>query len=962
MLDSIIDDDAIALLRRLVPMLEESPNKTDNTLAGKLRPLLGRNPFDVAAKEELAALFFTQKRTVRKQLVTKGLWKNVSAEERGCEDALEALKADLGRWMETCKRVEAARRLEAVLRFAADFLPRFERAKRQRGMLDFDDLVLKTRDLLASSPDAVSWVMFKLDGGIDHILVDEAQDTSPEQWQIISTLAGEFFVGEGREMPRSDTPFAPPARSLFVVGDRKQSIYSFQGADPAVFDTMRGEFARRLEDIGRPLGQTALRYSFRSAQPILEVVDAVAKLDGAAAALEPEVRHKAFQADLPGCVELWPRITPEENEGQPPSVESGDPVIMAETPERRLARRIVAFVKENVGRREIRGKKDGAFVTRPMRHGDILILVRSRGKVFNEVIAALKQADLPVAGVDRLKLAEELAVRDVLSLFRFIDLEEDDLSLAEALRSPLFGFSEADLHALAAHRSGTLWQALRARTRDEDAPEHWRRAVAVIEDLRARADFLRPHDLLQRLLALHGGRRRILGRLGAQGVEAIDALLEMTAAFEGAATPTLGRFLLWMEGEKVEIKRQLEGETDEIRVMTVHGAKGLESPVVILPDTVFDAGDLGKDEAILHFRAEEGAPVLPDVREADAPEEVHAAKLEAKRKRLEENWRLLYVAMTRAEQWLVVCGAEKKPSKDDGKKKASSFCDWHCRVEAALAALAGEGRAEPVTFCWGKEMGLGFRLVNEGWGGAMAETAAAGSAAPAFASVALPAWLDRPPSPAPERPAPINPSALGGEKVLSGAEEAAEGADEAEGGALYGTWLHKLLEHLADVSSGDRAVVARWLLDADPAPPAEEMQESLIADALRLLDDPVLAREVFRPEALAEVDLAGRLGGDAGLAGRPFRGTIDRLIVTDDEIVAIDFKTNAEVPATPDEIPEGILRQMGAYGRALADIWPDRPVRLRILWTRTGMLMDVPPELAAAAFSRACLDLPLSAA
>ncbi len=954
----LLGDEVLAMLHHLAWLMDAFGGPQDKTTARKLEGVLCRES-GLSLLLALLGIFVYGENTQNSgspkhdRLPAKKTRKAAGEEYTRIADDLRHWMDKLAAAQDRIRQYHAARRLEAILRFAIDFLPRFEKAKRRRGALDFNDLVLKTRDLLASSRGAVSWVMFRLDGGIDHILVDEAQDTSPEQWQIIAALANEFFAGEGREVPPSETPFAPPARSIFVVGDRKQSIYSFQGADPAVFDTMHEEFARRLAEIGRPLRETALEYSFRSAPPILEVVDAVSKLDGAAPALEAEVHHEAFHADLPGCVDLWPRIEPEKAGEAQSAVESGDPAIPAETPARRLARRIVAFVKENVGRRLIREKKDGAFRCRPMRHGDILILVRRRKTVFNEVIAALKRAGMPVAGVDRLQIAEELAVRDVLSLFRFLDLPQDDLSLAEALRSPLFGFSESDLFALAPGRRGTLWQALEEQVRRGDAPAHWQRAVEVIADLRARADFLRPHDLLQRLLAVHGGRRRILGRLGAQGAEAIDALLGMAAAFEGVETPTLGRFLLWMEGETVEIKREFEGETDEIRVMTVHGAKGLEAPVVILPDTVFEEADISRNEKFLHPSEGERPSLLPDVPRGEAPARVLAAKDDARRKQLEENWRLLYVAMTRAEQWLVVCGASSRNP---------TFLDWHGRVEAALATLAEEGRAKAVTFRWENEKGKGFRLAGPGWVEGKAEVAAAEAPASRAPSVSLPAWLEVPPSPAPGRPAPLNPSALGGEKVLATTAGAGQGAMEEDGGAVYGTWLHRLLEHLADAPSCERAAIAHWLFKADPASPDEEMRQGLIADALRLLDDPVLAREVFRPDALAEVDLAGRFGGgDRGMA-HPFRGTIDRLIVTGEEIVAIDFKTNAEVPARPEEIPEGILRQMGAYGRALEEIWPDRPVRLRILWTRAGTLMEVPRDLAGEAFERACLDLSAPAA
>jgi ATP-dependent helicase/nuclease subunit A len=191
-----------------------------------------------------------------------------------------------------------ARKTNALHLFAAAFLPAYAAAKTARGWLDFDDLIARTRQLLIA-PDIAQWVLFRLDGGIDHILVDEAQDTSPAQWDIVKRLAEDFAAGDGAR--------AGVNRTIFVVGDKKQSIYSFQGADPEGFDRMRDHFDDRLRGVGLPLQEADLLYSFRSARPILDLVDTVCgpeRPTGVGGALE----HKAFFAERPGRVDLWPVV------------------------------------------------------------------------------------------------------------------------------------------------------------------------------------------------------------------------------------------------------------------------------------------------------------------------------------------------------------------------------------------------------------------------------------------------------------------------------------------------------------------------------------------------------------------------------------------------------------------------------------------------------------------------------
>lgn len=794
----------------------------------------------------------------------------------------------------------------ALNRFARAWLAEVAARKQRRGLLDFDDLVARAGALLARA-DVAAWVLWRLDGGLDHVLVDEAQDTSPAQWRIVEAVSAEFFAGTGAR---------DVARTLFVVGDEKQSIYSFQGADPAAFGQMRERFGAMLDDMGAALARCDLLWSFRSAPAVLDVVDAV--FADPAGGLASASRHEAVAADAPGRVELWPFLPkPEKTEEsawdeprETPAVE--DPVAL-------LARRIAATV---------RGWLDAGLALpgkgRAIRPGDVLVLVQRRGPVFEAIIRELKRAGVAVAGADLLRVGAELAVRDLLAALRVAATPADDLSLAALLRSPIGGMSEAGLYRLAAGRRGTLARALDA---DPAAPP----IRDVLRDLRAQADFLRPYELIQRLLVRHDGRRALIARLGPEADDGIDALLDQALAYERAEPPSLTGFLAWMDGAEVAVKRRMEDGADQVRVMTVHGAKGLESEIVILPDTAArQAGRMPPQVARLP-----GGIAGWRVGKDDAPPAIAAAEAARKAEAASENGRLLYVALTRARSWLIVAGAGT-PGPDG----------WHARVEAGLERLGAAWEETPE----------GSVLAHaRGW--ALAPAAAAAAAAEA---AALPGWARRRAPAAAEAATLVSPSLLGGAHALPG-----EGADETAARAR-GVAIHALLEALPARPPADWPDLAARLL---PKAAPEALAEAL-GEATALLRDPALAA-LFGPDALAEVDVVAPLpalgpgfgpdfapdfapgfGPGFGKDARVF-GRIDRLVVTPERVLAVDFKSNRVEPAAAEATPEAILRQMGAYAAALAAVWPGRRVETAILWTRSRRLMALPPALVAAALARA---------
>lgn len=813
---------------------------------------------------------------------------------------MEALDA----WM---ARVESAReprlallaieRAEALHAFATRFIRAYSGAKQRRGLLDFDDLILRARDLL-TNPAVAAWVLYRLDGGIDHILVDEAQDTSPVQWQVIERLAQEFTSGAGA---RAET-----RRTIFVVGDRKQSIYSFQGADPREFDRMQRDFAARLAATDTPLQTRHLAHSFRSAPAILAAVDACFA-EAEESGFAPDQSHIAFFDGLPGRVDLWPLVAKSEGEETPAWHDPVD-TLHESHPAVILAREIAARIAALIAARTPIPDRDEGGTMRALRPGDVLILVRRRSAIFHGIIRACKAEGLPIAGADRLKVGGELAVRDLAALLSFLATPDDNLALATALRSPLFGWSESALFTLAQGRGPrTLWEVLRER------PEAHAETIAILEDMRRQVDFLRPFELIERVLTRHDGRHRLLARLGAEAEDGIDALLAQALAYESRAVDSLTGFLVWMETDTLEIKRQMDSAGDRIRVMTVHGAKGLEAPLVILPDTAaWKAPDAPE------IVAQDGVPLWRGKSETMPPLIAWAVE-RARAAQLAERDRLLYVAMTRAETWLIAAGAG-----DPGKDGLA----WHSRIQRAMEALDAAPLDTPT--------GEGMRVESGIW----AETVTDNDKDAAPEPPPLPPYFQQHAPACPGLPKPRNPSDLGGAKALPG-----EGGLDEDAATRRGRQIHRLLEVLPEVPQGNRDALGAHLLATGPDAAAPEEIALLLAEAVKVLEKPALA-PLFTADALAEVPISAPLGADR------IHGVIDRLILDPERILAVDFKTNAILPERPEDCPEAILRQMGAYAHALALIYPERRIETAILWTRTATLMPLPHALVTAALAR----------
>ena len=916
--------DEAALKRAMQTLLAGS--KTDMAAGEAMAAwLAGDEALRVATIEDYSRAFLTEKGTMRARLATQGTLKTMP-------EILDVMAVEAKRIMALrakCAAIRLIEATEALLVLGSAVLDDYAARKAARAGLDYDDLVARALALLEDT--GAAWVHYKLDGGIDHVLVDEAQDTSPDQWRIVQALTTEFFAGKGAEREGR-------ARTMFAVGDRKQSIFSFQGADPDAFDAMQRSFAERIRETGPEMRIVPLDISFRSVATVLDAVDNVFfHADAARGVVEAggdPLQHRPARENQAGHVELWPLVAPNDI-GDPdpwaPPVER----FAGDSPRERMARATAGHIANLIQSGERLDSHD-----RPIQAGDILVLVRTRNEFLAALVRELKERDIEVAGIDRMNLSSQIAVMDLVVLAQFLLHAEDDLALATVLRGPLVGLSDEDLFALAWDRKGPLWQSL-SRRRDENSA--FAAAHGFLAPLLNATDYLPPFELFQAALGRSGtakpteaGRRAMIARLGHDAADPLDEFLALALHYDRQHAPSLQGFLAWFAASETEIKRDLDqGSRDQVRIMTVHGAKGLEAPIVYLPDTTSQIQDR---ERLLWFGEQPGsslqggliwAPRRDD--EESMARELRAALTAAQE---EEYRRLLYVAMTRAEDRLYIGGWQNRKSRKDGESAIPDNC-WYRLIERGM-------KDEATGFAFDNTPL--FRNPAEGWTGEGHRRSAARKdgtkpdrtqkSLPAASDIALPDWASRlpPPERKPQRPlAPSRP-------VDTPAVRSPLGADR---GTIFrrGLIVHRLLELLPNLDPSQRRDAGAGFL-ANPTHRLDaDAQRALLDETMKILEAPDLAW-MFGPDSLAELPLAGELTMPDGTL-QAVSGQVDRIAIDATRVAIVDYKTLRPVPPNVDDVPIGYRRQLASYRALARAIWPARRVECWLLWTEGPIAMNL---------------------
>ncbi|MBK5265728.1 MAG: double-strand break repair helicase AddA [Alphaproteobacteria bacterium] len=850
----------------------------------------------VATLPELLSVFWTGKGEPRKYsqklIDAEPDYEGLAARLSETCDALLKLRARTA-WSDLFAQALTAGRAYALA---------YADAKRLAGATDFDDLIRKTVSLLNENGMA-DWIRYKLDQTTDHILVDEAQDTNFMQWQIVDAITSEYFSGMGAKDDK--------VRTLFAVGDFKQAIFGFQGTSPEAFARAREGFAARSFIADQRFHDLSLVQSFRSTPPVLDLVDAVvAELGSVALGLSDEAVTHESAIQHPGEVILWNPVS-SQSLGDQDSEDEGEEEWLTDVV-REYAARLAAQIAEWI-RSDMMLDSKG----RPLRAGDIMILVRKRSDLARLIVARLYEEGVPVAGIDRLRLNAPLAVRDLLAAVRFVLQPEDDLNLANLLVSPLIGWTQDDLFDRGRRDKGVgLWSHLR-RTLG---------STGLLEPLHAllgQADLTTPYRYLEHILSGPlDGRRKLLGRLGAEARDPIEELLNAAIAFEGDSHPSLQMFIDWFDRGDVDIVRDAAAQGDAVRVLTVHGAKGLQAPMVILADATVDPKAMGNMRGF-DWEAGEGRgklPVLP-VRRAEKFGAIEQAAQDAELAEMQEHWRLLYVALTRAEEKLVI-GGSLGPRADGVPPEQS----WYAKIDRAMDRLGVE-REESVR--WNAQR------IYRGDTIFPPKKIEASDVASAEPAQNLPVWLKQPAPVEARPPRPLAPSAQEEDSVPNPPPSMAMRA-----AAERGKWLHALYERLPAVPPKDRHAAAdTWLLRAQGVTDTV-IRHDIVQSALAVLDDPAFA-DLFAPDALAEAPIAAIVGEDV------IAGTVDRLCVTPTQVRVVDFKTGRKVPLDAADVPRPHLRQMAAYAAALEVIFPDKTVEAALLYTSGPKMIVLPSALLA---------------
>ena len=855
-----------AIVERIIPVLSGSL-ATNQKTALSLATLLQEN--DSAQAENLnRRIYYTSDGEKPKKIASV-------ITEKLLKDNFwirEWLLQEMPRCLALIEQIDNITRIEAtcaLLTLADAMISGFESAKKLRGAYDFDDLILKTRDLLVDKATA-QWVLFKLDRGIEHVLVDEAQDTSLAQWQIVSALTSEFFSGTGsREIPD---------RTLFVVGDRKQSIFSFQGANPAAFEASREIFGAQITNVGQPFSTVDLTISYRSTEEVLTAVDVVfaegtrarVGLDG----IHPQnLHHESNRGGEHGLFELWPLMESDEKAEREPwqaPVDQYPP----RSGLRKLAQILAETIKSWIGKRQIMA------LNRAVEAGDILILFRTRSALFDILISELRKAGIPVAGADRLKLSENIAILDMMALVQFVLLPEDDYSLACILKSPLVptALTEDQLFKLAHGREATsLWARLSA---SDDAS--CREAHKVLDEWLEASENLRPFEFLS--MVLIKTRKAFLARLGSEAGDALDALLEVSLSYEENHSSSLAGFATWFASEDTEIKRNMDQGSGEVRLMTVHGAKGLESSIVLLPDTT-SMPRSNATSALMFVEPNSGGPTLPFWRLSGLAQSqvLEDWKDRDKQTELEEQRRLLYVAMTRARDELYVCGY--KIHKESPENSWYSLVDEAVQSRGILrAAQSPDGNScqrygpDPI------------------WNG-MA------SVLPKAAHD-VPDWLFKNSDIVHQSWMPMRTRRDVGSNVA----------------VARGRAIHKILQDLPGMAPDAGLNFARRVLRKNG------LDEDLAENIIGLITHPDHS-DFFGPDSQAEVSI-----GSVSQNGQRITERLDRLVVRDKDILVLDYKTDWNVPDEL-EADHPHVAQLASYARTLGQAYEGKPVRAAILWT-----------------------------
>ena len=843
-------------------------NKTEQKIAQAIKDYFAPTG---GGLDDYADIFLTKGGEVRKTHISK---KNITDHPH-----LKIIFEEEGERISAAKKQIAAINIAEInshlYNAAAEIANRYDNQKRQDGLMDYDDLIAKTTNLL-DQKGAPSWVAYKLDQGLKHIMIDEAQDTSPQQWRLLSAIADEFFANQKDE----DENFG---RTLFSVGDYKQSIYSFQGARPELFNGQKEKFKAAAKNAKKDFAEIELNISFRTNQTILDIVDAIAETGGGEG-LGHMPHHRASRQGDSGFIEIMEPL--QDNLDEPPEPFDATRPYQGDKIQIELAKKVAAKLKEWIGRRYLPSKN------RVMQAGDIIILLQKRGGLWTIIDRELRRQGLPVASADKIKVNDSIAIEDLLALGDAMLLPEDDLNLASVLKSPLFGLSENHIFEIAYGRKNkTIQQRLQSLAAESPV---YKAANDRLEDWLKIAEQTTPYEFYRRVLTTPI-RLAFTKRLGENAIHAIAQFLDIIAEFEGEKTSTLQTLINHIRRADIDIRLENDARaSNEIRIMTVHGAKGLEAPVIVMPDTLKQR----KPNPLTYPLTYSPTYLLGGDMPIYAPAEgsrldaIIEAKEKIKNQQRDEDNRLLYVALTRAEDGLLVAGFEQS-------RKREYEGSWYEKIATAAAKI------DPI-----KLRGQDRQAIKT-------------PEEKSPEADRYPQWIHQTPAPEDAQYTTLSPS-----QQPSGKSPMGEGRQKA---MLRGTLIHRLLEILPGLDDEAQTRAAgRIIAPLVPQEFSQSEANAAIAEAQNLMQSDAL-NPIFSKHGRAEVPITGEVNG------QNFQGIIDRLVIEEERITIIDFKSG-KPPENNADIPESYQQQMEIYSQIIRQIWPERSVRAALVFTENASI------------------------
>lgn len=913
-----------AFKEKVIALYRENGNsqKSSPVITKKLDPLMAwfgqPSTEDVLQGEKLAQEAFLNKDgSVPKRFI--------QAAEKLSENYGQFCR-DMAEKIQDIEHALRARRIAlltcSLFTLLSDVLAHYDQSKSSHMQVEYSDLIRKTLSLLTTPADA-SWVMYKLDGGIDHILLDEAQDTSPTQWEIVSKLCADFFAGDsGREGNHIDP-------TLFVVGDGKQSIFAFQGADLASFKKWHQRFKTCSQQASRRWVEPDLSVSFRSTPPILRFVDQVFTQPEAASGVISSgsvLKHQSAHPQKGGRVELWSLIEPQDEEMPDPFSLDIEEKISKDS-QQILAEKIAQYLDKLINQEKT------------LKSEDVLILMPARHEFVVHITRALQERDIWVANLMRTKLIEQLAVQDMLALCNILLFPQDDLTLACVLKSPIASLDDDDLMALAVVSEDgrqvgeSLWDCLKRRHQEN---KKWTYAWQILSDLFSHTDLLTPYRLMMRVLDHFGARTRFARRLGRGALEQLDIVLLQAMTYQNNHPASLQGFVDWFLRSQREVTPQAEGPSGAVRIMTAHGAKGMEAEFVILPYTTRRAS---KTKNIIWDRQDDQDVPLFVPTQNSSISYTQTLKEEKKARERDERNRLLYVALTRAKSRLLICGW----GQDKEKEKKDS---WYGQCFEAFKTLQKSLPKDMEVFVEQDEDGPKRYILQKPFTSSQTQSKESAQEK----SVTLPDWAGKAPDYQPilalheeMEPRAFVPShpddkvfgALPGAR--SPLQMAAFEKNKSLSALEKGQLVHALLQFLPTIEPQKRQDVAQsWLQKKVP----EDFDYQTLARRVVGVVDIKEIAALFSPLSRAEQRITGRLGD-----GQIISGQVDRLVELPDRIMVCDYKSGVHVPQDVTKTPRNYLVQMAAYRRVLRDIWPDKKIMCFLVWVEDIRADLIPDEM-----------------